>query len=49
MRPFSHLSWAAIDHVLVNQHFLDLRVKSEVRYDQWLSDHYLVTATWFVS
>ena len=36
----------AIDHILVNQYFLDLRVESCIEYGKWVSDHYPVVAKW---
>ena len=39
---------AAIDHVVVNQHFLDLRVSSVIRYDMCVSDHYPIEVKWCV-
>ena len=39
---------AAIDHVVVNQHFLDLGVSSEIRYDRCVSDHYPIAVKWCV-
>ena len=38
----------AIDHILANSLALDLQLKSDVRYDLWVTDHYPVTASWSI-